>query len=123
MSALQQASGDVQTATDWLLAQQCAAEPFAVHAAAYNGDLTVLQGQASVDAACKDSHESIVLYSVCRSSRCNPAVVRFLLRSSTGNGRELVRTPITQARSLPQHAVIAAWEDLLNTGHASDDDA
>jgi hypothetical protein len=123
LSALQQASGDVQTAMDWLLAQQCAAEPFAVHAAAYNGDLTALQGQASVDAACKDSQDRTVLYSACRSARCSPAVVRFLLQSSAGNVRALVRTPSTKARSLPQHAVIAAWEDLLNTGHASDDDA
>jgi hypothetical protein len=122
LSALQQAGGDVQTAMDWLLAQQCAAEPFAAHAAAYNGDLAALQGQASVDAACKDSHDRTVLYSACRSSRCSAAVVRFLLWSSAGNVRALVRTPSTKARSLPQHAVIAAWEDLLNTGHASDDD-
>jgi hypothetical protein len=51
VSALRQASGDVLTAMDWLLAQQCAAEPVAVRAAAYNADLAALQGQASADAA------------------------------------------------------------------------
>ncbi len=51
VSALRQASGDVLTAMDWLLAQQCAAEPVAVHAAACNADLAALQGQASADAA------------------------------------------------------------------------
>ena len=32
LSALRQVGGDVQTAIDWLLAQQCAAERVAVHA-------------------------------------------------------------------------------------------
>jgi hypothetical protein len=51
VSALRQASGDVLTAMDWLLAQQCAAERVAVRAAACNADLAALQGQASADAA------------------------------------------------------------------------
>jgi hypothetical protein len=51
VSALQQASGDVQTAMDWLLAQQCAGHRLCDRSQQRTRRADVLQGQASADAA------------------------------------------------------------------------
>ena len=51
VSALQQASGDVQTAMDWLLAQQCAGQRLCDRSQQRTSRADVLQGQASADAA------------------------------------------------------------------------